>query len=152
MWWHDDVPNHYCIRSCSNTISNALMMEVWNSWKVGSAEAILNWRQCRSYACLHRWCPDINLFINLSRYHFLKVFCLPRYWQRCYHYWFFIPLQYYQKGLTLLKWFLKSTCINLGNLRKYPTSKCFCYDFTYHETPIFLTYTLYILFCKRISK
>ena len=37
MWWHDDVPNHYCIRSCSNTISNALMMEVWNShgkWEV----------------------------------------------------------------------------------------------------------------------
>ena len=50
-WWHDDVPNHYCIRSCSNTISNALMMEVWNShgkWEVpkpyligGSADPML---------------------------------------------------------------------------------------------------------------
>ena len=51
MWWHDDVPNHYCIRSCRNTISNALMMEVWNShgkWEVpkpyligGSADPML---------------------------------------------------------------------------------------------------------------
>ena len=42
MGWHDDVPNHRCIRNCSNTIVGCEEL----SWKVGSAEAILKWRQC----------------------------------------------------------------------------------------------------------
>ena len=66
MWWHDDVPNHCCIRNCNNTISNTSMMDVRNSH--GSGE-------CRSHTWMEAvpvrlvcWETQINYyFLNSPR-------------------------------------------------------------------------------------